>query len=335
MAQRSIRSSRPEWSQVRVGVLLIIALALLGYAIYRVGDLFDVFARRYPLVTLLGRADGLLEGAPVTLAGQRVGQVEAIEFLPVQYRGKNLSVQMSINEEARPHIRADSYARVRTQGLLGDKYVDIEPGSPGEPVVEPGDTIPGVDPVDVEDLLAGADTTLEEARAAIANLRAITASLLAGRGTLGRLLTDATLYTRINDAASELEALLAEASGDGTIARLIRDPTLYERLTGAAARVDSLAGAILYGDGTLGRLLRSDDLYSRLLGAVERADTALAALGGTFAAGVDGDGTLRRLLTDPALYDQLLKAVIDLQTLIRDIRLNPRRFRPEIHVDIF
>lgn len=319
-----------------MGVFLIVALAILAYAVYRVGDLFDVFADRYIVVTLVTRADGLLEGAPVTLAGQRVGQVEAIEFLPVDSRRENLGIQMSINEDVREHVRADSYAQVRTQGLLGDKYIDIAPGSPSAPIVEPWDTIRGVDPVDTEELLASADATLDEIQAVAADLRMITGMLLSGQGTLGQLLVNDALYTRMAAAAGELESLLAAIhQSDGTLARIVRDPALYDELVGAVARVDSLAALALGGQGTLARLLRDDEAYERLLDMIAHADTAIAAFGGALGALTTGDGSLQRLLTDPALYDQLLKAVIDLQILIMDIRADPSRIRPEIYVDIF
>lgn len=336
MAQRSIRSVRLEWSQVRVGVFLIVTLALLAYAVYRVGDLFDVFADRYTIVTLVARADGLLEGAPVTLAGQRVGQVTSIEFLPLDSRREKLSIELSINRDIHEHVRADSYARIRTQGLLGDRFVDIAPGTPGAPIVQPGDTIPGVDPIDMEELLATANTTLLALQGLVADLRGITGTLLAGEGTLGRLLIDDALYVRMVGATSELELLLAEVrTSDGTLGRIIRDPALYEELVGAVARIDSLAGLALAGEGTIGRLLRDDSVYEGLLRVIGRADTTIAGLGGTLGALTNGEGTLHRLLGDPALYDQLLKAVIDLQILINEIRQNPKRFRPEINVDIF
>lgn len=319
-----------------MGVFLIVALALLAYAVYRVGDLFDVFADRYTIVTLVTRADGLLEGAPVTLAGQRVGQVTSIEFLPLDSRKEKLSIELSINRDISEHVRADSYARIRTQGLLGDRFVDITPGTPGAPIVQPGDTIPGIDPVDMEELLATANTALIQIQGLVTDLRGITGTLLAGEGTLGRLLVEDALYARMVGATSQLELLLAEVrANDGTLGRMIRDPALYEALLGAVARIDSLTGLALAGEGTLGRLLRDDSVYVGLLGVIGRADTTLAGLGNSLGALTDGEGALHRLLGDPTLYDQLLKAVIDLQILINDIRLNPKRFRPEINVDIF
>jgi len=122
---------------------------------------------------------------------------------------------------------------------------------------------------------------------------------------------------------------------EGTLGRLIRDPALYDQLDRAIARVDSVGALLLHGGGTFGQLLRSDSLYRGLLATVGRADTMLMGLSG-LVQGVDGQqGSLGRLLTDPALYDEMLRAVLDLQRLINDIRMNPRRYRPEVNVDVF
>src|SRR5690348_12877873 len=123
--------STMEWREVRVLGLVIIGVLLLIYGVYRVGKIFDVFASRYTLVTLVPDVAGLREGAPVTIAGQRVGQVTHIGFIPVdQKRGApNLELQLDIAENVKDQIRRDSRAFMRAQGLLGDKYVDISPGT--------------------------------------------------------------------------------------------------------------------------------------------------------------------------------------------------------------
>lgn len=337
MAKRPIRRGGLAWREVRIGAVLVLSLTLLVLAVVQVGQLFDVFADRYPLVMLVRSANGLLEGAPVTLAGQRVGQVEEIDFIPPGRAGENnLRIQVEINEEVQEHIRADSRARIRTQGLLGDKYIDITPGSPEAPILQPGDTLVAIEAVDYEDILADASATLREAHALVLDLRQITGSLRRGEGTLGRLITNDELYERLVGATTELRTTLAEINrADGTLGRLIRDPALYERIHSAVARIDTLGSAILHGEGTVSRLIQSDELYRGMVGVVGRADSAVAALEGTLGKLAEGEGTLQRLLSDPALYDEFLKAVVDLQTLINDIRENPRKYRPDVNVKVF
>jgi phospholipid/cholesterol/gamma-HCH transport system substrate-binding protein len=92
---------------------------------------------------------------------------------------------------------------------------------------------------------------------------------------------------------------------------------------------------IMYGNGTLGMLLRDDALYQRIAGAVDTAGLAVGGLSAFIRQMTEGDGAVQRLMTDPALYEEFLRAVVDVQTLINDIRLNPGRYKPNILIDIF
>lgn len=335
MARGKLNQGQQTARQFRVGVLLIVSLFLLALGIFQVGRLFDVFASRYPLVTLVESSGGLIAGSPVTLAGQRVGQVEAIEFLPVEERrdSANILVRLSVNENVRNQIRTDSRAVMQTQGLLGDRFVDISPGSSGYEPLEPGDTIPSLPPLDYESVLRTAATTLDEVEGVVIDLRILTRRLASGEGTLGALLTDDVLYQRMTAATAELSGLLTDINrSDGTMARIIRDPELYHRMNSALARLDSLGAVVLEGQGSLGRMIRDDSLYEGLLGAVGRADSTLAGVEDFLAGAADSEGTLQRLLEDPELYDQLLRTIVDLQTLIQSIREDPSALSPQIQV---
>jgi phospholipid/cholesterol/gamma-HCH transport system substrate-binding protein len=329
---------RMGWQQVRVGALLLVSALLLGYAIYRVGQTLDLFARRYEIAMDVPSGLGLREGASVTLAGQRIGQVSAIEFIPVERKrgDENLRVVLAVTYEVRDQIRTDSRAYLRTQGLLGDKFVDISPGTPAGRVLQPGDMIVAGRSLDLDEFMMQASDALEQATAIVANLQNLTGGLVRGEGTVGRLLHDDGLYVSVSSATTELRRTLAEVNrADGTFGRLIRDPALYHQLHNAVARVDSLGALMMYGSGTLGMLLRDDALYTRVLGTIGSADQAVADVGAFIGRMTEGEGTMQRLMTDPALYEEFLKAMVDVQTLLNDIRLNPGKYKPNIMVDIF
>src|SRR5690554_4369862 len=278
MARRTIRGGVLEWREVRVGALLIVALALLAYGILRVGELFDIFAPRYELIALFPNAGGISEGSPVTLAGQRVGHVKRIDFIPMERKtgGNHVVLTLSIAKDVQDQIRENSQARLRTQGLLGDRFVDVAPGTPEARVLLPGDTLPTVPSPEMEDVLVTAAQVLDDAQLVVRGLYTITSGLQRGEGTLGRLLTEDQLYRQLSTSASELEVALRQINRmEGTLGRLIRDPALYAQLDRAIARIDSVGGLILHGEGTLGQLIRSDSLYRGLLATIGRADTAL------------------------------------------------------------
>jgi phospholipid/cholesterol/gamma-HCH transport system substrate-binding protein len=327
-----------EWRQARVAILILVGLALLTWAIYRVGKIFDVFADRYTIVTLLPNVAGLREGALVSLAGQRIGKVEEIQFIPLrEKRGENhLLLKLEVGEAVREQIRTDSRALVRAQGVLGDKFIDITPGSLRGTPLAAGDTLPSATMMDIEQFLVKASDAMERANVIVADLRQITGGLARGEGTMGALLRDDQLYDRMASASTELNALLGSINrGDGALSRMIYDPQLYHRMVTAAARVDSLGGLVLHGQGSLSQLLRSDSLYRGLVGLTAKGDAAAGEFAALMQKVNRTDGTLNRMLTDPRLFDELLKSVTDLQTLLLDVRQNPKKYVPDVNVKVF
>ncbi len=327
-----------EWRQVRVAVLIAVGVLLLIWGIYRVGKIFDVFADRYTIVTLLPNVAGLREGALVSLAGQRIGKVEEIEFIPLREKraGNHLLLKLEVGEAVREQIRTDSRALVRAQGVLGDKFIDITPGSLRATALDPGDTISSATMMDIEQFMVKASDAMDRANVIVSDLRQITGSMARGEGTMGALLRDDQLYNRMLGATDEVNKLLLEVNrGDGALSRMIYDPELYHRMVSAAVRVDSLGGLMMNGRGTLSQLLRSDTLYRSLVGMTTKGDAAAAEFSALLQKVNGTNGTFSRLLTDPRLFDELLKSVTDLQTLLADVRQNPKKYVPDVNVKVF
>lgn len=324
--------------QVRVAILLVVGLLMLAYGVYRVGKIFDVFASRYTLVTLLPSVAGLSEGAPVTLAGKQVGQVDEISFIPMEQKrdSNHLRVKLQVNERVRDQIRRDSRIQVRAQGLLGDKYIDIEPGTRGATILATGDTIIAVYSMDMEQFLVRASQMLDQANVLVVDLRTITHGLARGQGTMGQLLRDERLYNSMVSATDQLQGVLEDINGsNGTLGRMIKDPALYQRMVSAMSRVDSLGATVLHGSGTLSMLIRSDSLYRGLAGTAAKANTAADQMAIMLQKLNDPNGSMNKFLTDPRLFDEFLKSVIDLQALIADVRENPKKYVPPVNVKVF
>ena len=202
--------------------------------------------------------------------------------------------------------------------------------------LQAGDTLPGDVTLDTEQFLARAAEAMDQANLVVADLRQITNSLSRGEGTLGQLLQDDQLYFRMVSTTGELQTLLEELNnGDGALARLIHDPQMYRQLVSAVSRVDSLGTRILHGQGTLSQLIRNDSLYRGFVGTAAKADTAAGNLAQLLQQMNRPDGTLYRLMTDPRLFDEFLKSVVDFQTLIADVRQNPKKYVPPINVKVF
>ena len=315
------RSTVITWDELKVGLLILFAMLVIAIAIFRLGQAANLFTRRYALVTFLPNANGLREGNSVTIAGQLAGIVKRIDFLPPDAdTSRNIEVVMEIDERLRPQVREDSRVALRTLGLLGDKVLDISPGTPRYPVLAPDDTIPAAQTMDYEAVLAQAAGMVGDLTELTRDLRSITGNIARGEGTMGQLIANRTLYDQLSGTLTQMNRVLVRMQNpNGTFGRLIDDPTLYDRLVGATMQLDSMLAAIQSRQGTLGRLLYDDTLYTRMVSASIAADSVLRLM-------TQGDGFAARLLTDRELYDQLNKSVTNLNAILEDVRRHPSKY---------
>lgn len=315
------RPSFISWEQVRVGAVLLVALGIIAIAIVRLGAAASLFSSRYPLTTFLANANGLRVGGSVMIAGKLAGTVREIEFLPVDPdTTRNLRLVIELDEKVRDQVRGDSRARLRTVGLLGDKVIDINPGTLAYPVLAAGDTIPAEPSVDYELVIERASGAIDELVTLTGDLRTITGGLVRGEGTAGQLLTNRALYDQLTGTLERTNQLVARLQNpNGTMGRMLDDPALYQNLVAVTGSLDSLTVRLQSTDGSLGRLMRDDTLYTRMVSVVGQADSLLHLMH-------DGNGAVSRLLTDQQLYDQMNKTVTDLNSLLEDVRRDPRRY---------
>ena len=315
------RSPSITWDQLRVGLVIAVAVLVIGVAIYKLGQAANLFAKRYQLIAYLPDANGLREGGTVMVAGQLAGTVTKIEFLPVDAdTTRNLRLTLAVDANVREQIRRDSRGKLRTMGLLGDKVFDITPGTPRTQPLNDGDTVTVVQALDYEAVIAQASGAVTDMVALTRDLRTITGGLAKGEGTVGQLLTNRALYDQLNGTLSRANTMLARFQNpNGSVGRMLDDPTLYNRLIGVIGSTDSLVVSLNSSKGSAGLFLRDTMLYSNMVGITRGADSLMRTLTG-------GQGTASRLLTDQTLYDQLNKLVTDLSAMLADVRRDPGRY---------
>src|SRR4051812_32479487 len=176
------RSSFITWDQLKVGGVILGAMAVLGVAVYKLGQAANLFSRRYTLLAYLPNAAGLRTGGTVLVAGQFAGTIKAIDFLPIDNdTTRNLKIRIAIDEALQSQIRTDSKAKVRTLGLLGDKVIDISIGTPRYGILRAGDTIPVSPSLDYEAVLTQAAGAVNDMVGLTHDLRTLTGGLLKGQ----------------------------------------------------------------------------------------------------------------------------------------------------------
>ncbi len=183
----------------RLGFFILATLAILAAGVFLVGRQELKFGSNYLLRSDFTSVAGLSEGADVRVGGIRKGTVQTIR-LPKAPDGK-VVVTMDLSRDTQAIVKQDSVAAIQSEGLLGDKFVDISFGSVDAASLKGGETIESAPPFDVSDLFQKAnqimDTSqdaLDSIQGAADNIDVITAKINTGRGTIGKLINDTTLY---------------------------------------------------------------------------------------------------------------------------------------------
>jgi phospholipid/cholesterol/gamma-HCH transport system substrate-binding protein len=301
------RSTNLAWSELKVGLLLVTAFLVGTVAIVSFTGIREYFRPTFPLYTVLTQVSGLKPGAVVMLSGVRVGTVTGLAIAPGDAPG--VRVQMAVYTAHGDDIRRDARASLGTQGLLGDKYVELEPGTQMAPPVTPGATVAGYTPADITEVVGSAQDATARLNDLITELGALARDLRSGTGTAGQLVTDPALY----DGARKAADALAGTAGDITeAARTYRE--LGERLS-----------ALTRDDGTLKRLAEDPRPFERLSTSLEHLDRVLARIEA-------GEGTLGRAVNDPQMADELTALIHDSRQLVQDMKDHPSKY---FHFTVF
>ena len=346
--------------QFKVGLFVSLGIALLAGAVLHIGRHGVLFTATLPMSLTLPRADGLKVGAPVRLAGVDIGVVKGLA-LPVEPEGGGVRVDLALKAAVVSRFKADATAVIRSQGLLGEKYVDMVPGHAAQSWQETRQPLVGTASVQPEEVFA-------QLAAAVETFQSLLQGVQAGQGSVGKLASDPRLYDNLVQLTDEVaKTLQALNEPSGTVGQLLHSQALHERLIAVVRRVETLLKRVGSAQNTVGKLLHGSDLYDRstiLLGdmthATQQVNTLLGKLNGTdgtagqflnnghlyqesrealqrltavsqrverlLARLENGTGTAGKLLSDPMLYRNLNTLISNANLLLLDFRRNPRRY---------
>ena len=344
------RTRSLAWAELKIGLVSIFALVMAGLLIFLLSGEGGFFWQRFGVKTVFANVAGLKEGAPVRVAGVEVGSVKQVQFI-----GDRVEVLMEVSKEMSPRITSSSVASLGSVSLLGESAVDITASSQGTPVPEWGYVRSGP--------AAGSLTDVaEKASAGIDQLSGLLGDIRSGKGTVGKLFTEDTLHSELNEllgayeqvarnlnnpngsigrlskdpamakalegSLQNLEAVTARIrAGEGSLGKLLTDDAMAKSLTSLTANLDATTGRLNRGDNTMGKLLTEKELYDRLNSMSERFDKVAAAL-------QQREGTMGLLLNDKAMYEKFNGTLDEARSLIAAIKADPKKYL-NIRVSLF
>lgn len=308
--------------EVKVGILVLAALAVFSAGIFLVGDRQQLFARKNNYTVLLDSTSGISKGGAVQLNGVNVGQVTGV-VLPEDPTETQITVDITIDRRFASRIREDSLVRIKTLGLLGDKYIEISSGSVEAAEIPPGGQIPAAGATDVDRLIASGEDALANVVAISVSLRNILTRMEAGEGLLGELTAGdedgESLRVSLRGTLMSMDSLLGKIDrGEGTLGVLFNDPSLAERLEATIARLETGVASFETGEGVLPALMHDAEMKDRFNGVLDGLETTTGELNLFLADVREGDGLLNKLLTD-AEYSE--KVSTDLQNMVENLSL--------------
>lgn len=289
------RSNQIGWAQVRAGVFIFAALTLLAVGIIMMGQKTKMFVDKKSLLVVMDDVLGLKVGAPVWLAGVDVGIVNEIRFADPKHTNE-VEIAIEVDSAALKKIGSDSRITIKTRGLMGEKYVDITPSiqySENPPTKLRGTPV------------AKLDDVVQKAGASFDKINGIIDNINQGKGTLGKLNKDETLYTNVARLAVEMKDLVITINrGNGTLGRLNRDPEPFDKLISILDRADRTLQDIQASDGTLNRLIYDKALYTKLTLLADKSTQAADVVSDLNKKITSKDGTIGLLLNDREFYDK-------------------------------
>lgn len=302
--------------ELRVGLLVLAALAVLAIGLLVIGDRSNFFVRKTSYFVRFTQVGGLAPGAGVTLDGVNVGTVERV-VLPKNPQQREIDVWLAIDRRYSERLRGPqtpapapdkeqaTKAKITTLGLLGDKYIELNSGSERYPTIPDEGEIPAASEANLDALVASGEDVMGNVAQISHSLQHILARMDRGEGLLGELTTESATGRQLRESAvatlQSLQRLTNEMeTGPGVLPRLVNDRRLGERLDSVIERLDKVVESAQHGPGALPALLNDPGERARVDETLANLDGASKDLKELTAHFAKSQALLPRLLEDEA-----------------------------------
>ena len=352
-----------KWSELRVGVTVLVALVTLAILIFLMTGTTGLFTKKMLLRAYVDNAGGLRVGAPVRLEGVDIGNVTRIRVVSDPRRALvPVEIMMKITTKYADSMNTGCKVLLSTAGVLGEVFVDMDCREAKGGPLQNGAELPTEAVAQLQDVVRASQGTLQNvdtlvkrldrilsyvesgqgsigkviydpalfdrANAMLVQLQEVVGQVNSPNGTIGKLINSDELYNKANAAIDNVNKIIDEVnSGQGTIGKFLKDPTLYDNANKASAEASKLMSDINSGKGTIGRLAKDEALAKKIDATVTRLNSIADKLD-------EGTGTAGKFINDPALYNNADKLLVETRELIAAVRKDPKTYLT-IHLKIF
>ncbi len=342
-----------SFAQLKVGVLSLVALACIVLIVFLLTGNASWFKKQVNLHMYTSDAAGLTPGAPVRINGIQAGTVKRVVLSGETNPQRVIRVDFVVEQDMQKQIPADSIASVGSDNLLGStKFLQINKGTRPD-IIQPDATVKSADTRQFDALIQQGYNVLDSLQLILGKVQDIVAAVEVGKGTIGKLLVDETLYNSLQATVNQVQVLATTLNSKKGVGRIINDEALYSQIQSVINRFDQITADLQAGKGTAGMLLKDPKVYNDLDSSLDQINTTLAKINngqGTVSKLLNdpkianqlsdamtklnvtldkvnsGQGTIGQMLVNPQLYESANGTTRELHDLLRDFRANPKKF---------
>ena len=240
---------------IKLGFFVVAGALVLIVGFYFIGNNRNMFGKTFTLVATFHNVGGLQTGNNVRYAGIDVGTVEKIEII----NDTIVRVEMSIEDHLKKVIRKNSTTNISTDGLMGNKLINIEPGTDESPLVNEGEELTSIPSVNTEEMLRTLEFTNGNIAIISANLKEITDNINRSRGTLYTVLMDTTLAEGFQNTMTNIQS----------VSKHLDEITLG---------ISSVTNDVKQGKGLLGTLVKDTSMAGDLQKTIKQAEESMTKI---------------------------------------------------------
>jgi len=308
--------------ETRLGVFFALAL-IAGVVLVELAGGFNFFKQGVRIRARFNTVQELQKGDPVRMAGVEIGRVENIKLVE-----NKVEVTIKVSKDA--EIKTDSKATVKFTGLMGQNFVSISFGAPTAPKISDGAELETTEQADLSSIMTKLDNVATGVEGLaknlggdnlnnllgpfvdfmkqnnprlttiLLNMQTLSSQIAEGKGTVGKLIADETLYssavnavTNLNHTAQDIQTLVQDAktavnqtkdminnvnAGKGTLGMLTKDEALYRETTTAMGNLREIFQKINQGQGSAGKLVNDESLYKNAKMTLQKVEKATESL---------------------------------------------------------
>lgn len=302
--------------RVKLGIFVMAGLLLMIFVLFKLGQNRSMFSSTIEIKTQFHNVGGLVAGNNVRFSGINVGAVESVKIL----NDTTIEVVMILDDDMKNFIRKNALVNLGTDGIIGNRILNINPVKGDAPFIQSGDFLSSVHDIDTESMLRTLDRTNQNIAEITEDLQ-VTLKRFAQSPQLIKLLEDETMSTNIIESfanirrsTSEIQSTLSDfhkivegvKAGEGSMGKLLRDTTLSSNLNDAVMRIQTL-------EDQAEKITHDiDSVVLNLNSVVQNIDQSV---NGT-------EGPLGLMLNDTATTQQLQALVVNLNESSELLKVN-------------